>query len=130
MMGIRKKNAAILALLLGLALRAAMPLGYMPAAAGSGLLFELCPDQLPANVTLAGTSASGHHHHGQSDSGSQPAVEVDTCQIGHLLMSAAAVDNTTTELAAVLQPAPLIQLRTAVRRQVTSGDYWSRAPPA
>lgn len=130
MMGIRTKNVAMLALLLGLALRAAMPLGYMPAAAGTGLLFELCPDRLPANVTLAGTPASGHHHHSESDSGSQPAAEVDTCQIGHLLMSAAAIDNTAPELAAVLQPAPTIQLKTAVRWLVTHGDYWSRAPPA
>ena len=130
MMGIRTKNAAILALLLGLALRAAMPLGYMPAAAGTGLLFELCPDQLPENVTLAGTSAPGHRHHGQSESGSQPTAEADTCQIGHLLVSAAAIDNTAPELTAVPHPASTIQPRTAVRRQVSRSDYRSRAPPA
>ena len=51
-----------LALTAALVLRALMPLGYMPAAPGSGLLFELCPDQLPPGISMAHGAA--HHHHG------------------------------------------------------------------
>jgi hypothetical protein len=91
------KQAAVLALLAGLLLRALTPIGYMPAAAGSGFLFELCPDQLPAGVVIYDAGASTHHHHGNPDDPEQTA-EPDQCQIGHLLFSAVAVDEASAPL--------------------------------
>lgn len=48
----------------GVAMRALVPAGYMPAAPGSGLLFELCHDGMPPAMMAAlkgGGHAHGHH---------------------------------------------------------------------
>ncbi len=70
----------------GFLLRALVPVGYMPAAPGTGLLFELCHEGMPAAIMMAlagdehGHAHHGHHghdgHHGSAESG---------CSIGHLL---------------------------------------------
>ncbi len=70
-------------LLCGFVIRALTPTGYMPASAGSGLLFELCPDQLPVGVTFA---ASGHEHHAHHHESEQASG--DACDVGHILGSA------------------------------------------
>ena len=72
------------AILCGLVLRAFIPAGYMPASAGSGLLFELCPDQLPPGVTFA---AGGHEHHHHHHHESEEAAG-DACDLGHILANA------------------------------------------
>ena len=114
----------ILVLLPGIVLRAATPAGYMPAAAGSGLLFELCPDQLPAGVTLATSQAHKHHQH----EGGEAAV--DLCQLGHLFIATAAGDTAAdVDLApppASANPGP--RTSRLVGRAVTLTR--SRGPPA
>ena len=55
-----------------LLLRAAIPAGYMSATAGSGLLFEFCPEGIPAEFMQILAGDSGHEH-------------------GHMLLSAAGV---------------------------------------
>lgn len=122
------RHAAVLVLLAGLILRAATPLGYMPAAPGSGLLFELCPGQLPAGLTLPGTSpAHDHHHHGADDK-SQP--EPDQCPIGHLLTSAMAADNEAIDTSVRVLPAGVRLPVSVVRTSALLSANRSRGPPA
>jgi len=122
------RQTALLVLLAGLILRAATPTGYMPATPGSGLLFELCPGQLPVGVSLPGaTTGHDHHHHGAEDD-SQP--QPDQCQIGHLLSSAAAVDDTSIGESVGFEPATVTIPPTVVRRSAYFFTQWSRGPPA
>jgi len=122
------RQTALLVLLAGLILRAATPTGYMPATPGSGMLFELCPGQLPAGVSLPGKSTGhDHHHHGAGDD-SQP--EPDQCQIGHLLSSAAAVDDTSINESVGFEPATVTISPAVVRKSAYFFTQRSRGPPA
>ena len=83
-------------------LRAAIPVGYMPAASGSGLLFAMCPSAVPADL-LAAISASdgvgehraGHHmaHHGATAESDTPSQHFDAshCPVGQILSATAIV---------------------------------------
>ena len=122
------KQLAVFALLGGLVLRALTPLGYMPATAGSGLLFELCPDQLPAGFMAQNADASSHHHHGNSDD-TQPAAEADQCQIGHLLFSAVAADPAVDNFNSAPTAADFSVLAIQTFSCLTLSVYQSRAPP-
>ena len=118
----RPHSVPICAALVGvLLLRALIPTGYMPASAGSGLLFELCPTQLPVGFS-AGTS--GHDHHHSSENAASKA-----CDFGHILADAW-IDGLVDESAIVdkLPESPIVgvlrSVALAVRRY-----YASRAPP-
>lgn len=123
-----RRQFLFVAALATLLLRALTPEGYMPGSPDSGLLYELCPDGMPAEImqTLAG-GGHHHHHHGHGDEPSVSATE--QCPIGHMLASAVAVD-----VSAPLDIAPDASLLVAAvpaacqRRQVV--DYRSRSPPA
>jgi len=123
------KRSAVFVLLAGLLLRALTPLGYMPAAPSSGLLFELCPDQVPPGFVLQDAGKSAHHHHHGNSDDARPGTETDQCQIGHLLFSAVAADQAVAQIgdtpAATTHFIPLIQ---TVSR-LTLSVYQSRAPP-
>lgn len=119
---------ALCILLAGLILRAITPLGYMPASPGSGLLFELCPGQLPASFTLPGKTP-GHDHHNQgAEDKSQP--EPDHCPIGHLLSAAVTVDDGLSDERARVQAADFTIPPSAVRPQTPFSAFRSRGPPA
>jgi hypothetical protein len=106
-------------------LRAAIPAGYMPAAAGSGLWFEFCPEGVPAEFmqVLAGDSHQDHDHTDHADD------DDHHCPLGHLLLSAAAVDDSlqviATPAAPVLAAASLYSYSSVSRT-----NYHSRGPPA
>ncbi|MCP4302856.1 MAG: hypothetical protein GY783_19915 [Gammaproteobacteria bacterium] len=121
------RHTAVWVLLAGLILRAATPTGYMPAAPGSGLLFELCPGQLPAGVSIPGTNSHDHHHHGAEDN-SQP--EPDQCQMGHLLSSAVAVDDGLAEESPRFEVADITIPPSVVKPSTSLSAYRSRGPPA
>ncbi len=122
------KQTSIIALCAGLVLRALTPLGYMPASPGSGLLFELCPDQLPAGFEMQGTDASAHHHHnGLNDS--QSVAEPDQCQIGHLLFSAIATGQATLDFSVEPAKTGRAFLPNQLLPRLTTSVYQSRAPP-
>jgi hypothetical protein len=111
-------------MLCGLVLRALTPVGYMPASAGSGLLFELCPDQLPVGVTLATPGHEHHAHHHESEEASS-----DACDLGHMLASAwidsptgdPSIADTEPDFSGIAIP----QSATIVARR----NYAPRAPP-
>jgi hypothetical protein len=119
---------AILLVLAGLALRALAPLGYMPSTFGSGYLFELCPDQLPAGFTFT-RQDSQHHHHNMQD-GASSTESADLCDFGHLLVSVAGVDAPAADIVEAA-PAVAINFRPARNPNLLAVHaYRSRAPPA
>ena len=123
------QRALFIAALAMLSLRALTPDGYMPGSQGSGLLFELCPDGMPAEVMqiLAGGHHHHHRHHGKDDSVSVSGTE--QCPIGHMLASAIATDiDAPTEFAA--GSAFIIATTTTFVWRQRVVDYRSRAPPA
>lgn len=72
-------------LVTGILLRAFIPAGYMPAAPGQGLLFELCPSSLPAGFTSALGDHEGHHAgHDVHDAHDEHEADND-CSLGHIL---------------------------------------------
>ena len=127
----RSRNLLVAALAM-LALRALTPEGYMPGSPSSGLLFELCPSGMPAEIMQAlngGGHHSGHHghhgHHGDNDAMSG----TEQCPIGHMLASAVAADSTAaTELYPVGQAFDELPAAVSLAAQVSA--YRSRAPPA
>jgi len=88
----RHRSVILVAALAMLALRALTPLGYMPASPGSGLVFELCPEGLPAALVQALADPGHHHHHGAGDAES-PVTSAEQCPIGHMLSTSAAGDG-------------------------------------
>ncbi len=70
----------------GFLLRALVPVGYMPAAPGTGLLFELCHEGMPAAmmIALAGEGEE-HPHHGHHGHHGHDSAAEGSCSIGHLL---------------------------------------------
>ena len=83
----------LLLLTAAMLLRGFVPAGYMPAAAGSGFLFEFCPEGVPAGFmqVLSGDTGQSVHQHGH-DHGDESG-DGHHCPIGHMLSSAAAVDD-------------------------------------
>ena len=122
----RNRHRVLLLLLATLLMRVAIPVGYMPAAAGSGLLFELCPEGMPASVMQA---LGGHHHHHQAHSDqSEASFDAEQCPVGHMLSSAMATEavqalDVEPVLATYASPATVSQSNT------TRTAYRSRAPP-
>lgn len=122
----RNRHRVLLLLLATLLMRVAIPVGYMPAAAGSGLLFELCPEGMPASVMQA---LGGHHHHHQAHSDkSEASFDAEQCPVGHMLSSAMA-----TEAVQALDVEPVLATyaypATVSQTNVTRTAYRSRAPP-
>lgn len=123
----RYRKALLLAAFAMLSMRALTPEGYMPASPGSGLLFELCPEGVPAVVmqALAGPGHH-HHHHGAGDAGSKAAAE--QCPIGHMLSSAVAVDGDAAPVTAPDSPEFLVAVFLPLVRTRRIA-FRSRAPP-
>ena len=112
-----------------LSLRALTPEGYMPGSPSSGLLFELCPSGVPAEVMQV-LSGGGHHHHGRhGHHGENNTVSgTEQCPIGHMLASAIAADY--------MQPAELLPATAEFEEipgielaRTRATAYRSRAPP-
>lgn len=118
-------------------LRVAIPTGYMPAAGGSGLWFELCPEHVPVGFLTALNGAAeeasshvGHAEHLQLlDPQSHSAHDEHECPFGHLLSSAAAIDQSSD---APLNLTPLLYVLSSAKSLRLSHQplYQSRAPPA
>ena len=110
-----------------LLLRAAIPAGYMPAVSGSGFLFEFCPEGVPAEFVEFLTGGTGQHHtHDSSDHHDHGGHQ---CPVGHMLLSAAAVDHGWQSDAVPLAP---FQAETGEHAyfEASQPNYRSRGPPA
>jgi hypothetical protein len=83
---LRQKWFNFPAIMLGaVLLRAFVPAGYMPAAPGQGLLFELCDAGLPTSFSEA---LDAHAHHGGHDAHEDHGTFGD-CSFGHIVAGAA-----------------------------------------
>jgi hypothetical protein len=121
----QKWRNLVTVLLAGVVLRAFIPAGYMPAAPGKGLLFELCHDGLPAGFMQA-LGGHGHHagHGGHDDHGS-----AGDCSIGHIL-SLAFIDAPDTAQPAIQPPqVPFVAVMRQRQLREQPGVYSARAPP-
>ncbi len=120
----RLRYTGLLLLGAALLLRAAIPVGYMPSAAGTGLLFEFCPENVPAGFMQMLAGDHGHHSHHDSHDDNHH------CPVGHLLSSAIAVGD-PVQFAPVLPEPELNVVAYSVGVGTTaSRNYYSRAPPA
>ena len=121
----RKWRALLTVLLAGIVLRAFVPAGYMPAAPGKGLLFELCHDGLPAGFMQA---LGGHDHHAGHGDHDEHAGGAD-CSIGHIL-SMAVIDEVDAPQAAIFS-APGFFVAAPLQRLLRGHTrvYSARAPP-
>jgi hypothetical protein len=128
----RKWRTFLTVLLAGVVLRAFIPAGYMPAAPGKGLLFELCHDGLPAGFMEA---LGGHGHHAShgghqaSHGGHDDHASGGDCSIGHIL-SLAFIDEAETAQPAIQSPLGILiaaPMQRLLRGQ--AGVYSARAPP-
>ena len=75
-----------------LVLRAAIPAGFMPSAAGDGLPFEMCPSAVPAEI-LAAMSGAGHRHAGHDTDSDSSHFDAGHCPIGQALSITIAADE-------------------------------------
>ena len=83
---LRQKWFSFPAIMLGaVLLRAFVPAGYMPAAPGQGLLFELCDAGVPTSFAAA---LDEHAHHGGHDAHEDHGAFGD-CSFGHIVAGAA-----------------------------------------
>ena len=120
---IARRNALVL-LFSALVLRAIVPVGYMPGSLDSGLLFEMCPDGMPAAMVQA---LGGHHDHGGSDE-EAATQSLEHCPMGHLLTPGAGVSSVVAALPPPHKPVFLVAARqiVAIAPRIV---YSSRAPP-
>ena len=123
-MSVRLRQYLLLIALAMLGVRALAPLGYMPASAGTGLLYELCPEGMPAEVMHALWGGGHHHHHGDDGGGA-----TESCPIGHMLAAAMAAD---VDASTVVLPEPaLFFLLSPVAVECRArGHHRCRSPPA
>ena len=128
--GKRASRQITVALFATLLLRASIPDGYMPAPVGGGLLFEMCPSGVPAELLQAiGGSVSHHHHDHSGTDASGTDFDAEQCPIGHLLSAAVAVDTPSAEPDAPALPERLVASpRLIVSRHELTGR--PRGPPA
>lgn len=125
---VQNRQFLLVVALATLSLRALTPDGYMPGSASSGLLYELCPSGMPAEIMQA-LAGDGHHHHHHGGSDSTSVSSAEQCPIGHMLASAVAVD--TGSVPDVLPDAPIFRVApVVVFFRTTATSYRSRAPPA
>ena len=124
-MSVRRRHLLLVIATAMLGARALTPLGYMPAAQGSGLLYELCPDGMPAAIMQALSGHGHHHHHHDAESGAAS----EACPIGHMLASTFAVDveHATESVPAAADFPPPARM---VPQRRTPTQHRSRAPPA
>ena len=116
----------LMMLFAALALRAVIPLGYMPGNLAAGTLVEMCPDGMPAGfVELLG----GQHHHGGHDANSDSAsASIEYCSMGHLLAPTAVAAGEP----AILDIPRQFRPPTYFQRETRPGEfvaYLSRGPP-
>jgi hypothetical protein len=113
----------------GFALRALIPVGYMPGSLADGQLFVLCPGSNPVIAEmLGGHAGSGEHHH-LADSGNgndstswEQCTFASACHAAPASHATVALDATPVNTS-VAGPLPVFHLAPPVRPQQ------ARAPP-
>lgn len=122
------RRIATVLLVATLAVRALVPVGYMPGNILAGQLAELCPVASAATFTLLGSETSHEHHHGAEEADAY-SIGV-ACPIGSSLF----FDALPTILAPIeLARQQHILSSTPIVRSYLAGvnpTYGARAPPS
>jgi hypothetical protein len=110
-----------------LAVRALLPLGYMPGNLLAGEFAELCPVASAATFELLSSTNTHQHHHGEPGE-KLPSVGI-ACPIGSSLFFDALPGSDNSDGVALLRHE--LPRATAVRSQVSvfGRAYFARAPP-
>ena len=109
-----------------LAVRALLPMGYMPGNLAAGELAELCPVASAATFQLLGSAAEHSHHHGDDSD----AISVDTaCPIGSSLFFDALPTLPSALELQDLQPVLAITARDQSVLTAPQTIHRARAPP-
>lgn len=79
----KRPSPALWLVLAGIALRAVVPAGYMPAPIAEGLPFVLCPGAVPGLASLAGHGPHDRGHvHGNEEAPPGDSGTWDVCPFG------------------------------------------------
>lgn len=84
-----------------LALRALIPVGFMPVAAADGLSIELCPDAGAAPFERAAHDPLAHHHHQHGPGGHAPCLYAASATLASAPAEAAGLAQRAPESHAV-----------------------------
>lgn len=118
-----KMHSTVACLVLAaLAVRALIPLGYMPGNLFAGEFMVLCPTGMPQSMF-----ASGHHEH--HESGDESASAEQACPIGSALQHAAVPMPEFPEISVSGTYATQIRELFDVTATCAFHHYLSRAPP-
>ncbi|HET6630489.1 MAG TPA: hypothetical protein VFG91_12000 [Woeseiaceae bacterium] len=117
--------------LIGLALRAIAPAGYMPAPIADGLPFVLCPGGIGAVAFVAAADRAGHHHddgHARSDESAHDAIAWKFCPFAVLFASPGPVaEHAALPAVPTADPPPFPPERKALT--FLAHSWGARAPP-
>jgi len=108
--------------LVGLVLRVAVPVGFMPSNLDDGWFLKLSPDGMPMSVMMA---LLGHHHqhHGEE------AQTYQQCDLGGALADETTASNSQQLIAACLNLSPHHPLAPRVALSAIATAFQARAPP-
>lgn len=126
------RNRLLQLALIGLALRAIAPVGYMPASLAEGLPFVLCPGSAGAGLLLQ-TPGVAHHDHGQgvrdgTAEDARPAVTWKFCAFGVLFAFVGPVaEHVALPALPAADPPPFAPDR--ITASLLARSWSARAPP-
>jgi hypothetical protein len=125
-----KRRALSGLILLGLACRALIPVGYMPAPLTAGGPVVLCPGDFSiALLNLPGVRGAHHHnHHGSQDSRGAGHTAWDACAFAAASAAFLPVAEYATA-ALVFEQVPPPAAPAAVAPYLPAASYSARAPP-
>ena len=128
----RKQNRWLTLAVLGIALQAIVPAGYMPAPIADGLPFVLCPGGVPGAALFA-AGADAHHaghdgEHQQAGEEQEPAPEWQFCPFGAVLGGPAVVAQHDAQFPLAGEP-PLPAATDGFVPSSVMSSWRARAPP-
>jgi len=116
-------------LLTGVLLRAFIPAGYMPAAPGQGLLFELCQAGVPSGFASALKGHEDRHGQHAAHNAHDDHESGEDCSFGHIL-SFAFIDSADMPEFTAAPPGNVVAAVVAELRPVAREyTYAPRGPP-
>jgi len=123
----RRRQWLLAALVLPvLALRALIPIGYMPVSDRGGLHIDFCPGEAqPPGVLAAQPLAHHHHHHGGADHGTPAPESHAPCLFA---LSASPAFAPAVAIAAVIPPATTAPAESAARRVFVPAIVRAQSP--
>jgi hypothetical protein len=122
-----RRRRLLLALLVlpVLALRALVPVGYMPVSDRGGLHIDFCPGEAQPPGALTPKLLAHHHHHGGADHGTPAPASHAPCLFA---LSASPAFAPAVASAAVIPPAATLPAESPVRRAFVPAIVRAQTP--